>query len=251
MLAFTAVSIALKLPKRDDTNFKARVKRIDFAGALTLIVSLISLLVGLDRGGNVAWKDPITIGGLGVFAVFFPAFLLVEFKLANEPFAPKRIVLNPTLLGSYWCNFFCIAGANCMIFYVSLYVQAVQHKTASEAGVTLMPAIIGGVMGSLSGGYIIQVTGRYLFLTISSFIVALIGFTLVTLSTGVLHSYVGLEIGKETHHVDLSIMLIACHPCRPFHGGHRKWGRNHDYIDFSHCSSRLRGPGYGYVRYVH
>ncbi|KAI0037156.1 MFS general substrate transporter [Vararia minispora EC-137] len=195
MAALTAVSVSLRLPKPETTNFRDRLKRIDFGGASILVVSLVALLLGLDRGGNVSWGDPVTIASLAIFAIAFPSFLVVEFKLAKEPFAPKRIVLNPALLASYLCNLFCVSAGNCTIFYVSLYVQVVLKRTAAQAGLTLMPSIVGGVLGSLLGGFIIQVTGRYFFITVISYAWCLCGLILMTLSMGPLHTYLGLEIG--------------------------------------------------------
>lgn len=47
-----------------------------------------------------------------------------------------------------------------LIFHVAMYVQAVVHKSAAEAGMALIPGIVGGVAGSLIGGLIMQHTGR-------------------------------------------------------------------------------------------
>jgi len=196
ILALILVSVALKLPSPESSHWKDQIKRIDFGGAFTLVISLVALLYGLDRGGNIAWKDSITITSLSIFVAFFSAFVGIELGLAKEPFAPKRIVINPSLIAAYLCNFFCVAAVICLVFYLSLYVQAVQHMTAAEAGLSLIPSIVGGVLGSLTGGYIIQLTGRYYVLTIVSFAWMLLGVVVINLSTGVVvHSYVGLEIG--------------------------------------------------------
>ena len=139
IVALLLVGYALKLPQPEAAHWKDRLRRIDFGGAFTLVIALSALLLAMDRGGNVAWDDTVTIAALIVFAVFFPAFALIELKLAKEPFAPKRIVANHTLAAAYLCNFFCVAGGVCLIFYVSLYVQAVLHGSAAEAGSALIP----------------------------------------------------------------------------------------------------------------
>lgn len=214
IVALISVGYALKLPQPQAAHLKDRLRRIDFGGAFTLVIALCALLLAMDRGGNVAWDDTITVAAAVTFGVFFSTFILVELKLAKEPFAPKRIVANHTLAAAYLCNFFCIAGGVCLIFYVSLYVQAVLHRSAAEAGAALIPGmarpldinlhrltklvlgIIAGVAGSLAGGYIMQVTGRYWLLTVLSYAFMLGGQVIVSLSTGIIgHSFVGLEIG--------------------------------------------------------
>ncbi|VDB92534.1 unnamed protein product [Peniophora sp. CBMAI 1063] len=196
IVALILVGYALRLPQPEAAHWKDRLKRIDFGGAFTLVIALCALLLAMDRGGNVAWDDTITVVALIIFGLFFSTFVLVEMRLAKEPFAPKRIVANHTLAAAYLCNFFCVAGGVCLIFYVSLYVQAVLHRSAAEAGSALIPGIIAGVIGSLAGGYIMQVTGRYWVLTVLSYALMLGGQILVSLSTGIIgHSFVGLEIG--------------------------------------------------------
>lgn len=160
VLAIISVSLALKLPSRDDSHWLDKLKRVDFSGALALVLCITSLLVGLDHGGNVSWTDRIATISLTSFALLFVIFVVIEFRLASEPFAPKRIVANTALPASYLCNFFCVASSMALIFHVAMYVQAVEHKSAAQAGMALIPGIVGGVAGSLIGGLIMQHTGR-------------------------------------------------------------------------------------------
>ncbi|KAH9934029.1 MFS general substrate transporter [Epithele typhae] len=198
LLAILIVSIFLRLPSppSSDLDFRAKLARIDFAGSGALIVSIFTLLVGLDRGGNVAWSDRLTIGALACAGVFFALFALVELRWAREPFAPKRIVANQTLLASYLCNMFGSAAAVSTFFLASLYLQAVQHASASTVGLMLIPAIFGGVAGSLGAGLVMQATGKYYVLTIVMFAVMLSGSLAVALVTGVVpYSVTGLIYG--------------------------------------------------------
>ncbi|EIM87665.1 MFS general substrate transporter [Stereum hirsutum FP-91666 SS1] len=196
VLAIISVSLALKLPSRDDSHWLDKLKRVDFSGALALVLCITSLLVGLDHGGNVSWTDRTAIISLTSFAVLLVIFAVIEFKLASEPFAPKRIVANTALLASYLCNFFCIASSMALIFHVAMYVQAVEHKSAAKAGMALIPGIVGGVAGSLIGGLIMQHTGRYYVLTAVSYFMMMAGTVLTALMTGAIsQSFLGLEIG--------------------------------------------------------
>ena len=204
--AIISVSIALKLPNREDSHLREKLKRVDFGGAFVLVLAILALLLGLDRGGNISWDDTITIASLTAFVVLSALFVLIETRLASEPFAPKRIVVDPALLASYLCNFFCVASSMTIIFYVSLYVQAVQNRSAANAGVALIPSIVGGVLGSLVGGLVMQATGKYYVYTVGNYVCMVIGAVVVTLTTGaIVHSFAGMEIGQYLAFWDFEI----------------------------------------------
>ncbi|KAI1784813.1 MFS general substrate transporter [Ganoderma leucocontextum] len=184
VLAILTVSVFLTLPRSTTGDFRTNFARIDFAGAFTLVASIFLLLLGLDRGGNVAWNDTTTITSLATSVAFFLLFVLIELRWAREPCAPKRIVTNQTLLASYLANLFSNAAAITLIFSVSLYLQAVQGARASEVGLILLPTIFGGVAGSLGIGLIMQTTGKYYVATVASFALMLLGNVVVALVTG-------------------------------------------------------------------
>ncbi|KAI0081600.1 member of the major facilitator superfamily [Panus rudis PR-1116 ss-1] len=186
LLAITSVTLTLKLPKTETSNFISNLKRVDFLGAITLVTAIFLLLVGLDRGGNLSWQHPITVASLSGFAILFPAFILIEWKFAKEPFAPKHIVMEPTLLAAYLCNFLGIGAQMAFIYHASLYFQAVEGRTAARAGLFLIPNVVTSVTGSLGGGLIMQITGRYRTLTITAFVFGVLGTTVATLYAGIL-----------------------------------------------------------------
>lgn len=198
MIAIVAVTLSLNLPRSLDLNIWAGFKRVDFSGALALVFSIFFLLYGLDRGGNVSWFDRLTVGSLVAFTVFFALLCAIEMFLAKEPFAPKRIILNRALIASFLVNFFGMGSAMTMLFHISLYFQAVQAKTAVQAGLNLLPSIGAGVIGSLAGGLIIQATGEFYWLTVAGYCSLFAGTIIIALSTGILvASFVGIAVGVQ------------------------------------------------------
>ncbi|KAJ2912592.1 hypothetical protein MD484_g7815, partial [Candolleomyces efflorescens] len=194
--AFGAVSVSLRLPARESGDFYTKLRRVDFTGAITLVTTILLLLIGLDRGGNVGWHDTVSRYSLTAFVFFASVFLFVELEWAREPFAPKRIVVNRALIASYLVNFFGIASAFVVLFYVPLYLQAVYGKTASETSLWLILAVFGSVSGSLVGGIIMQATGKYYKLTVFVYFLFLLGTLILTLSSGVLiSSTIGIGVG--------------------------------------------------------
>ena len=210
--AFT-VGTFLTLPRSPTGDLRAKFARIDFAGAFTLVASIFLLLFGLDRGGNLAWRDTTTIASLSGAAGFFALFVLVELRWAREPCAPKRIVTNRTLLASYLANLFSNAAGITLIFSVSLYLQAVQGARAGEAGLILLPTVFGGVAGSLGIGLIMQATGKYYVATVASFALMLFGTVVVALVTGPWrYTLVGLSFGTKpfAHSYKCVCLADAC-----------------------------------------
>ncbi|KAH0582294.1 hypothetical protein H2248_011931 [Termitomyces sp. 'cryptogamus'] len=149
-MAIASVSFGLHLPKSGPSDFSAKLKRVDFTGSLALIITVFSLLFGLDHGGNISWNDSVTLLSFSSFALFFILFGAIELRIASEPFAPKRIIFNRSLIAGYLVNFFGVAVGMNLIFHVSLYLQAVHGNTAAEAGLWLVLCVVGGLLGSLS-----------------------------------------------------------------------------------------------------
>ncbi|KAG9243238.1 major facilitator superfamily domain-containing protein [Calycina marina] len=185
LIAILVVYFVLDLPKFEDTHWKKQVCQVDFLGAISLVVAVATLLVGLDQGSNVSWSDKVTIACCCTSIPLFLIFFFVEMKIASRPFAPGRIIFNRSLLASYMTNFFGLAGHICNIFYIPLYLQVVTHLTPTDAGLRLIPSITCTVVGSLFAGRMIQATGKYYWLTFGCMSVSLIGTIVVFVSGGI------------------------------------------------------------------
>ncbi|KAJ5579663.1 uncharacterized protein N7459_005648 [Penicillium hispanicum] len=184
VLAFVAVSLMLKLPVRENSHWKTKLRRIDFLGAIVLVGAVLGFLLGLDRGSNVSWKMPLTIASLTISVALFILFVLIEIYLAAEPFAPGHIIFNRSFFSLYGCNFFSFGGWIAALFYIPLYFQAVDGVSATVAGLRLLPSIMAGVSGSLFAGIVMRRTGTYFWLTIAGYTSLTIGCFLVYLFSG-------------------------------------------------------------------
>lgn len=196
LIAFITVYLTLDLPVSDKSNWRRKLARIDFSGAVLLVCAVFGLLLGLDRGSNVSWSLPITIASLCASVVLFIVFVVVEMWVASEPFAPGHIIFGGKLLGCYMCNFFSFGGWLAALFYLPLYFQASDGVSATGAGLRLLPSIIAGVFGSLFGGFAMKKTGKYFWLTVFSYCLLFGGLMVVFLYSGVVsQDLVGLLIG--------------------------------------------------------
>ena len=214
LLAFAVVFFVLHLPKKDESHWKEKLKRVDFLGAVFLITAIFTFCLALDRGSNVSWKSTITLVSIGFSIPLFIIFVVVEMKVAKEPFAPGHIIFNRTMVACYLCNFFSVAGWIATLFYLPLYFQAVDNLSATGAGLRLIPGIIGAVSGSLFGGFYMQKTGKFYWITVLSYNWLVLGMILITLSSGVLIDstaliIVGLCINGFTNGIGITSTLIG------------------------------------------
>lgn len=192
ILAFVAVSTALKLPVEEDSHWKDKLRRIDFLGAIILVGAVFGLLLGLDRGSNVSWTMPLTAVSLGISTLLFVSFVLVEMYFASEPFAPGHIIFNRTFFACYGCNFFSFGGWLAALFYIPLYFQAVDGVTATVSGLRLLPSIFASVSGSLFGGIVMKRTAKYYWLTVNAYVSLTIGVIVIFLFSG---AFIGNTLG--------------------------------------------------------
>lgn len=93
---FGVVSWKVNIPAGPG-SMGGKIRRIDFAGAVSLVSAVALLLVGLSMGGNEReWSDPVVLysiaGGFGLLVVF----VLVEKYLAREPLMPMGVLFNRT-----------------------------------------------------------------------------------------------------------------------------------------------------------
>ncbi|KAJ3565400.1 hypothetical protein NP233_g7660 [Leucocoprinus birnbaumii] len=167
-------------------QFKAKIRRIDFAGAIVLFCAVFCLLYGMDKGGSLGWQHASTVSALISFAFLIIIFGFIEGFVASEPFAPPRIIFNRGLIPSYLTNFLIVATNFGQLFQISLYFQAVLGKSAAVTGAWLVITIAADLMSSLLCGVIMQSTGRYYYLSTCAYVVMLSGAVTVAGGTGLL-----------------------------------------------------------------
>ena len=175
LIAIASVSLLLHLPKRQsEVPWRKQLPRIDVLGALLLILTVFTLLFGLDRGSNISWHSPLTIVSICAAAPLSIAFVVVETRFAVEPFTPGHVIFDKALVACYIQNFFGYAAFTALIFYLPLFFQAILEMTPAQAGVGLIPAAVSVVVGTLVGGVTIKKTGKFYWLAVIAATVAAI-----------------------------------------------------------------------------
>lgn len=97
----------IKIPVKASESTKSRIKRVDFLGAFLLVFSLVSLLIGLNSGGNIVpWKHPLVYISIPLSMVVLGAFVYVEDRIATEPVIPVRLLARQSVIAALLTNWF-------------------------------------------------------------------------------------------------------------------------------------------------
>jgi EmrB/QacA subfamily drug resistance transporter len=158
-----------------------RDHRIDYPGAAALVVALVPLLIVAEQGREWGWTSGRSIVSYVVGAIGIVAFLLAERAYGDEALLPLRLFRGRTFgIGSV-LNFIVGLGMFGGIAMLPLYLQIVKGKTPTEAGLLLLPLMLGIMSGSVISGQVIARTGRYRFFPIAGLTLLVIGIYLLHL----------------------------------------------------------------------
>jgi len=170
-------------------------QKIDWGGAITLVTAIVSVMFALELGGKeYAWDSVQIISLLTVFVIFFLSFLYIE-KKASEPiisfwmFKKRTFATSQALALLYGATFVILT------IYIPIFIQAVYGGSATNAGLILMPLMLGSVAGSGFGGSF-QTKMKFRTLMLISVVTYIIGFYLLS------------TIGPDTQRFVLTIFMI-------------------------------------------
>lgn len=179
-IVISTILVAIKIDIPVKETDMSRLRRIDFLGSATLVVSLVLFLFGLNTGGNqLPWNHPLILTTLPLSGVFLLLFVYVEEKVASEPMIPVRLLLNRTVLSACLTNWFGTMSVFAVLLYSPLYFQ-VQGYSTTQAGLRLIPQATGTALGSFGLGIIMRITGRYLYLNYISIMLVVLGGALIS-----------------------------------------------------------------------
>lgn len=160
-------------------NVKKKHK-IDYFGAFLMVTAVTSLLMGVSvYGPEDGWTATNTLSALGLALLFTIAFLLQE-RRAVEPILPLHLFKNHTFSITSLLGFVIGAGMFGAIIMIPLYLQLVKGASATEAGLKLIPFMLGIVFMSMYSGKQISKTGSYKKFPIIGLIIMSMGLALLT-----------------------------------------------------------------------
>ncbi|WP_241973017.1 MDR family MFS transporter [Cryobacterium sp. TMT2-14] len=161
----------------------ARPVRIDWWGAVTVILAAAPLLLVAEQGRTWGWGSIPSIACyvIGLFSI--AAFILAERLMGDDALIPLKLFRSSTFRMATILGVFVGFGMFGAMMTVPLYLQLVNGATPTESGFLMLPMIAGLMISSIVSGQLIARTGRYkVFPTIGTAFMSA-GFLLFTFAT--------------------------------------------------------------------
>ncbi|MDP1712394.1 MAG: MDR family MFS transporter [Candidatus Nanopelagicaceae bacterium] len=179
ILALVITSAVLHIPKIK------REHSIDYLGAALLVTGVTAILLSIAvYGPQNGWADSRTLTYLAVGIVLSVLFVIWEGK-AKEPILPMRLFRNHTFTLTSVLGAVIGAGMFGAIVMLPLYLQIVKGDSATDAGLKLIPLMLGIVTTSIFSGKRITTTGKYKKFPIVGTAIMTVGLLLMTTLTRV------------------------------------------------------------------
>jgi EmrB/QacA subfamily drug resistance transporter len=141
-----------------------KVKRehsIDYLGALLLVAAVTTTLLAVAvYGPQEGWSDSRTVIYLVLGVLLTAGFIWWEGR-AKEPIIPLSLFKNHTFTLTSILGAIIGAGMFGAIVMLPLYMQVVKNYSATDAGLKLIPLMLGIVTTSILSGKLISKHGHY------------------------------------------------------------------------------------------
>ena len=135
--------------------------RLDVAGAGLLAGATTALMLACIWGGErYAWGSWQTVSLMAVALVGGAAFVRRE-RAAADPLVPLGLLRTPVVAIASAGLFLATAALFAITVFVPLYLQTTTGATPTEAGLLLVPAMLGITLSTTFAGRSVARTGRY------------------------------------------------------------------------------------------
>jgi EmrB/QacA subfamily drug resistance transporter len=146
LAACVLVALLLRVPA------KRVQQRVDYGGAITLVLCVFPLLVVAENGRDWGWGSPLSIalfvaGGIGLLL-----FLFVERRVGDSALLPGRLFRNLSFSMVNMVNFLGGIGVFAGLALLPLYLQIVKGMSPTAAGLLLLPQSLATTAGARASG---------------------------------------------------------------------------------------------------
>jgi EmrB/QacA subfamily drug resistance transporter len=135
--------------------------RIDWWGAVTIIIAVVPLLIVAEQGREWGWGSGTSIAMYVIGGVGILAFILAERAMGHEALLPLKLFKNRTFSMSTILGVIVGVGMFGGMMTLPLMLQIVLGASPTEAGFMMMPMVFGMMTASIGSGQITSKTGKY------------------------------------------------------------------------------------------
>lgn len=158
---------------------------LDVPGAVLGTLGLTALVYSIIRFGEKSFTDGVALAGIAAAAVLLVTFAIVE-RRTSTPMLPMRFFRERDFTGAVAVIGMALFAMFVSFFFLTQLFQLVQHRSALAAGVLIVPASVGIVLGSGLAARLMPVLGPRVLVgaMTAGMILGLVLLTRTTVSTG-------------------------------------------------------------------
>ncbi|MCU1432707.1 MAG: drug resistance transporter, EmrB/QacA subfamily [Actinotalea sp.] len=156
IIGLAVITRSLHLPP-----LRRTMHRIDWPGAVALVIGLVPLLLIAEQGRFWGWGSPRALVCYGLGVVGLALFLLAERRAGDDALLPLHLFGNRTFSAGAMINVVIGMGMFGGFAVLPLYLQIVKGLTPTTAGLALLPLTLGIMIASVVAGQTTSRTGRY------------------------------------------------------------------------------------------
>jgi len=134
---------------------------LDLLGAALLAASTAAVVLACIWGGDRYGWGSAQIVGLLSGAVVLAVALVIRERRAMDPIVPFDLLALRSVAVPSGALFLTTAALFSITVFVPLYLQTTTHATPTQAGLLLVPMMIGITVSTNAAGWAISKTGRY------------------------------------------------------------------------------------------
>lgn len=134
-IALIVLTVAMRfVPK----SLPQEKQRVDYAGAITVTASLMSLVYALAQAAQKGWGSIITLASIAAFVVLMAAFIYNELRVAH-PLVRLSIFRRRAVSSGVIMQLLMPAALFGMFFYLSIYLQQILGYSPTKTGLADLP----------------------------------------------------------------------------------------------------------------
>ncbi|MDX6315675.1 MAG: hypothetical protein QOF44_5139, partial [Streptomyces sp.] len=138
-----------------------RASRIDWWGALTLIIGVVPLLLVAEQGRGWGWGSTRSLACYAIGAVGIIVWIFVERRMGDAALIPMRLFRIPVFSLTSLAGVLIGMGMFGGMLVIPQYLQIVKDASATQSGLDMLPLMAGMITASIASGQITSKTGRY------------------------------------------------------------------------------------------
>lgn len=149
-----------------------RQHRLDLVGSVLIVVATVFLMLTLTWGGSrFPWTSPMILGLLGASLAVGIVFGW-HLRKADEPLLPLDVLRNPIVATATGAVFFAMGAYVGLSTYIPMFLQRGKGLNSAEAGVSLVPLMLGTVTGAWIAGRLMGRVRHYKLITLSGLVLS-------------------------------------------------------------------------------